>query len=125
MSRTSPWKCKYQVQIKSGIKKVRKEYLQETTVVFPSRFRGINSHATWGNTWGDLCNSSAMCCTSYKEKLGVANSTFDGGWVTRWWQDVGGGAENKGVNCEPRRGWKSRSTWRCYSRLKWKRNARW
>ena len=33
MSRTSPWKCKYQVQIKSGIKKVRKEYLQETISV--------------------------------------------------------------------------------------------
>ena len=36
-------------------------------------------------------NGFATC----KEKSGVAGSTFDGGWGTRWWQDVDGGAENK------------------------------
>ena len=30
MSKTPPGKCKCQVKVKSGIKKVRKEYLQET-----------------------------------------------------------------------------------------------
>ena len=35
------------------------------------------------------------CCGTCKEESGVAGSTFDGGWGTRWWQDVDGGAENK------------------------------
>ena len=33
--------------------------------------------------------------STYKEKPGVAGSTFDGGWGTRWWQDVDRGTENK------------------------------
>ena len=82
------------------------------TTVFASTFRSIDSYGTWGNTGGDICISSAMCSTTYKKELGVAGSTFDGGWVTTWWQDVGGAAEN-GVSCECRRRWKSRCTWRC------------
>ena len=31
-----------------------------------------------------------------KKELGVAGSTFDGGWVTRWWWDIGEAAENEG-----------------------------
>ena len=36
-----------------------------------------------------------MCCATCKEEPGVAGSTFDRGWGTRWWQDVDGGAENE------------------------------
>ena len=36
-----------------------------------------------------------MYCATCKEESGVSGSTFDGGWDTRWWQDVDGGAENK------------------------------
>ena len=63
-------------------------------VVFASKIRCINPHATWG-TAGDICTSSVTCCATCKEESGVAGSTFDGGWGTRWWQDVDGGAENK------------------------------
>ena len=44
---------------------------------------------------GDICTSSVTCCATCKEEPGVAGSTFDGGWGTRWWQNVDGGAENK------------------------------
>ena len=44
----------------------------------------------------DVCISSVMCCATYKEQSEVASSTFDGGWGTRWWRDVDGGAENEG-----------------------------
>ena len=64
-------------------------------VVFASKFRCINSHATWGTTGSDICTSSVTCCATCKEEH-VAGSTFDGGWGTRWWQDVDGGAENDG-----------------------------
>ena len=46
-------------------------------------------------TAGDICTSSVTCCATCKEESGVAGSTFDGGWGTRWWQNVDGGAENK------------------------------
>ena len=36
-------------------------------------------------------------------------------WRSRKW----------GVSCGCRKGWKSRITWRCYSRQKWKWNGRW
>ena len=39
--------------------------------------------------------SSITCCATYKEKPGVADSTFDGVWGTWWWQDIDGGAENE------------------------------
>ena len=35
MSKTPPGKCKCQVKVKSGIKKVRKEYLQEAISLLP------------------------------------------------------------------------------------------
>ena len=63
-------------------------------VVFGSKFRCINPHATWGTT-GDICISSVTCCATCKEERGVAGSTFDGGWGTRWWQDAYGGTENE------------------------------
>ena len=63
-------------------------------VVFASKSRCINPHATWG-TAGDICTSSVTCCTTCKEESGVAGSTFDEGWGTRWWQDVDGGVKNK------------------------------
>ena len=63
-------------------------------VVFASKSRCINPHATWG-TAGDICTSSVTCCATCKEESEVAGSTLDGGWGTRWCQDVDGGAENK------------------------------
>ena len=63
--------------------------------VFASKFKGISPHATWGTTGADVCISSVMCCATYKEELRDAGSTFDGGWGTRWWQDLGGGKENE------------------------------
>ena len=98
MSRTSPWKYKYQIQIKSGIKKSKKRIPTRNnfSAVFASKFRSINSHGTWGNTGGDICISSAMCSTIYTKEIGFADKAFDGGWVTRWWRDVGGAAENEG-----------------------------
>ena len=38
---------------------------------------------------------SVPCCATCKEKPGVAGSTFDGGWGTKWWRDVSGGVENE------------------------------
>ena len=58
--------------------------------------RGINPYATWGTIGGDVCIPSVKCFATYKEKPGVASSTFNGGWGTRWWRDVGGGADNEG-----------------------------
>ena len=55
----------------------------------------MNPHAKWGTTGGDICISSVTCCATYKEEPGVAGSTFDGWWGTRWWWDVDGGAENE------------------------------
>ena len=62
-------------------------------VAFANKFRGINPHATWGKTGCDVWNSSVMCYATYKEETGVPGSIFNGGWGTRWWRDVGGGAE--------------------------------
>ena len=64
-------------------------------IVFASKFRCSNPHATWGTEGGDIWTSSVTCCTTCKEESWVAGSTFDVGWGTRWWQDVDGGAENK------------------------------
>ena len=50
----------------------------------------------WGTTGCDICTSSVTCHATCKEEPGVAGSTFDGGWGTRWWQDIDGGAENEG-----------------------------
>ena len=63
-------------------------------VVFASKFKCINLHATLG-TVGDICTSSVTRYATCKEEYGAAGSTFDGGWGTSWWQDVDGGAENK------------------------------
>ena len=49
----------------------------------------------WGTATGDICTSSVTCCGTCKEKSGVAGSTCDRGWGTRWWQDVDERAENK------------------------------
>ena len=48
-------------------------------VVFASKFRGINPHATYGTTEGGVCISSAVRCATYKQESGDAGSTFDGG----------------------------------------------
>ena len=37
-----------------------------------------------------------MCSTTYTKEIRFADKAFDGGWVTRWWRDVGGAAENEG-----------------------------
>ena len=63
-------------------------------VVFASKFRCINPYAKWGTTGGDICTSSVTSCATCKEEPGVAGSTFDGGWGTRWWQNVDERAEN-------------------------------
>ena len=63
-------------------------------VVFASKFRCINSYAAWG-TAGDICTSSVTWCATCKEESGVLGSTFDGGWGTKWRQDVDGGEDNK------------------------------
>ena len=64
-------------------------------IVFASKFRCINPHATWGISGGDICTSSVTCWATCEEVPGIAGSTFDGGWGTRWWQDVDGRAENE------------------------------
>ena len=64
-------------------------------VVFASKFKCINPHATWGTAGDYICTFSVTCCATCKEESGVAGSTFDGAWGTRGWQDVDGGAENK------------------------------
>ena len=75
--------------------KKRTPTLNNFVIVFPSKFRGINSHATWGTAEGDVCISSVTCCASYKEDPGVAGSASDVGWGARWWRGVGGRAEHK------------------------------
>ena len=45
---------------------------------------------------GDICIFSVRRCTTYKDEPGVVGGTFDGGWSTRWWQNMGGWAENDG-----------------------------
>ena len=64
-------------------------------VVFASKFRCINPHATWGTTGGDICTSLLTCGTTYKKTPGVTGSTFYWGWGRRWWQDIDGGVENE------------------------------
>ena len=54
-----------------------------------------NFVVVFASTAGDICSSSVTCCATCKEESGVAGSTFDGAWGTKWWQDVDGGAENK------------------------------
>ena len=61
-------------------------------MAFGSKFRGIKSHAMWDTTRSGVYISSVMCRATYKEKPGVAGSTFDGGWgmwVEGWNVDVG------------------------------------
>ena len=60
-------------------------------VVFASKFKCINPHATSG-TAGDICTSSVTRYTTCKEESGAVGSTFDGGWGTSWWQDIARGA---------------------------------
>ena len=64
-------------------------------VVFTSKFRFSNPHAAWVTIGGDICISSVTNCATCKEEAGVAGSTFDVGWGTRWSQDVDRGAENE------------------------------
>ena len=97
MSKTSLGKYKRPSK-NSKLYKKRKNRMHTRSnfvVVFASKSRCINPHATWG-TAGDICTSSVTCCATCKEESEVAGSTFDGGWGTRWCQDVDGGAENKG-----------------------------
>ena len=93
MSITSPGKYKKPSKNWKLYEKSKKRIHTRSNfvVVFASKFRCINSDATSG-TAGDICTS---CWTTCKEESGVARSTFDGGWDTRWWQDVDGGAEYK------------------------------
>ena len=96
MSKTSLGKYKRPSKNSKLYKKSKKRIHTRSNfvVVFASKSRCINPHATWG-TAGDICTSSVTCCATCKEESGVAGSIFDGGWGTRWWQDVDGGAENK------------------------------
>ena len=57
-------KCKKRIHTRSNF-----------VVVFASKFRCIDSDATWG-TAGDIC---ASCWATCKEESGVARSIFDGG----------------------------------------------
>ena len=61
----------------------------------PANSGFFSPHATWGTTGGDICISLVTCYATDEEEPGVAGSTFDGGWGTRWWQDVDAGAENE------------------------------
>ena len=76
--------------------KKRTPTLNNFVIVFASKFRGINSHATWGTTESDVCISSVGCCAPYKEDPGAAGSASDVGSGTRWWRGVGGRAEHEG-----------------------------
>ena len=78
----SPYEnTKYQVKIQSCIKKSKRRIPTRNNfvVVFASKFRCINPHATWGTAGGDTCTSSVTSCATCKEESGVAGSTFDGG----------------------------------------------
>ena len=96
MSKTSPGKYKRPSKNSKLYKKTEKRIHTRSNfvVIFASKFRCINPHATCG-TAGDICTFSVTCCATCKEESGVAGSTFDGGWGMRWWQDVDGGVENK------------------------------
>ena len=77
-------------------KKVRKNtYKNNFIIVFASKFRGINQHATWGTTGGGVCISSVISCATYKEGPRVAGSAFDTGWITSRWRDIDGGVEDE------------------------------
>ena len=97
MSKTSLGKYKRPSKNSKLYKKSKKRIHTRSNfvVIFASKSRCINPHATWGTT-GDICTSSVTCCTTCKEESGVAGSTFDEGWGVGWWQDVDGGAENEG-----------------------------
>ena len=73
----------------------RNNFVLNIRCIIRWNIRCINPRTTWGTTGGDICTSLVTCCATCKEESGVAGSTFDGGWGTRWWQDVDGGAENK------------------------------
>ena len=49
----------------------------------------------WVTKGGGVYIPSVMCCTTYKKESEVPGSAFDGGWGTRWWWDVDGGAGEK------------------------------
>ena len=95
MSKTSQGKYKRPSKNSKLYQKSKKRIPSRNNFVVVCKFRCINPHATWGTTRDDICTSSVTCFATCKEESGVAGSTFDGGWGTRWWQDVDGGAENK------------------------------
>ena len=96
MSKTSLGKSKRPSKNSKLYKKSKKRIHTRSNfvVVLASKFRWINPHATCG-TAGDICASSVTCCATCKEESGFAGSTSDGGWDTRWWQNMDGGTENK------------------------------
>ena len=80
MSKTSPGKYKRPSKNSKLYKKTEKRIHTRSNfvVIFASKFRCINPHATCG-TAGDICTFSVTCCATCKEESGVAGSTFDGG----------------------------------------------
>ena len=93
MSKTSLGKYKRPSKNSKLYKKSKKRIhtRRNFVVVFASKFKCINLHATLG-TAGDICTSSVTRYATCKEEYGAAGSTFDGGWGTSWWQDIARGA---------------------------------
>ena len=97
MSKTPSGKCKCHVKVKSGIKKVRKEYLQETiSLLSLPAHSEVLTQMPREVIQEVIFVFLQLCVIQHKKELRVAGSTFDGGWVTRWWWDVDGAAENEG-----------------------------
>ena len=61
---------------RKGIKRIHAR--SNSVVVFSSKSRCINPHATWG-TADNICTSSVTCWATCKEESGVTGSIFDGG----------------------------------------------
>ena len=72
MSKTSLGKYKRPSKNSKLYKKSKKRIHTRSNfvVVFASKSRCINPHATWG-TAGDICTSSVTCCATCKEEPGV------------------------------------------------------
>ena len=80
MLKTPAGHCKCQVKIKSGIKKVKKEYLQETiSLLSLPAHSEVLTHMPREVIQEMIFGSLQLCCTTYKNNLAVAGSTFDGG----------------------------------------------
>ena len=96
MSKTSRGKYKRPSKNSKLNRKSKKRIHTRSNFAFSlaTKFKCINPHATWG-TAGDICTSSVTSRATCIEESRVSGSTFDGGWDTRWWEDVDGGAENK------------------------------